>query len=197
MILFSEDRLLEIAIRKIISVKNPAIAITGLMGNRGYDFFSHRLPEIRRSAQGVRFIIALDGDRLGDRCPGVEIQSWFGNPPNPNICVRFACREVENWFLADKDNIANFLRISAAAIPTVDDSTPDAKELLVRLAGRSRDRAIQSEFLPQRGQTATIGPGYVSRLLEFAQIHWDIDAASENSDSLNRACAAIASLTAD
>ena len=194
MILFSEDQLLEAAIRKIISVKNPAITISGTMGNRGYDFFAQRLPEIRRSAQGVRFIIVLDGDRLGDDCPGETIQSWFGDPPNPNVCVRFACQEVENWFLADRTNIASFLKINVATIPAVSDATADAKELVLRLAGRSRDRTILSDFLPQRGQTSPIGPGYIPRWWEFAHNHWDIQAASENSASLRRACAAIASI---
>ena len=194
MILFTEDVLLENAIRKIASEKNNDLEISSTMGNRGFSYFFLRRAEIGRSARSLRFLIALDGDELRGTCAGDAIRSWFGSEKPQNLCIRFAYQEVENWLLSDRTNLADFLGISPAKIPLIDDTCSDAKEMLVQLARSSRNREIREDLVPQSGHTAKIGPAYNLRMREFIVQHWDIDAACTQSESLLRACREIGSL---
>jgi len=192
MILFSEDRLLEQAARRIVAVSAPAASISTVMGNRGYDYFRSSLPSIRRSLNGVKFLVFLDGDMLGGRCPVEQIQDWFGDDPSQNLCLRFAIHEVETWLLCDKQNLAAFLAISPNIIPQIDDTKLNTKEILLNCARRSRDRSLRDDLLPANGHTSAIGPAYNLRLTEFIVKHWDIEAARQESSSLDRACKAVA-----
>ncbi len=193
-ILFSEDVLIEQAARKIIAVENPRLNIANVMGKRGFSYFETRLPEIRRSAASLKFLVFLDGDELGQTCPSDAINNWFQERHPNNVHIRFAFHEVESWLLADSGNVAAFLNIPARAIPDVRDGTPNTKELLVQLARRSRSRDVVSDLVPRAGYTSAVGPAYNARVTEFIQKAWDVRAAADRNSSLARACRAIARL---
>lgn len=158
------------------------------MGNRGFSYIRQRADEIHRSSAALRFLIFLDGDGLRGTCPSDAIADWFRTRRPPNIYVRFAFHEVESWLLADRRNLARFLQIRAGDIPVVNDDRRDTKELLVRLAGRSRSRELVRDLVPHRGFTAAVGPAYNVRLAEFIRTSWDVDGAARANDSLARAC---------
>jgi hypothetical protein len=193
-ILFSEDVLIERAAHKIIATQNPGLIVATAMGRRGFGYFERRIEAIRRSASSLRFLVFLDGDELGPKCPSDAINEWFGTRHPNNICVRFAFHEVESWLLADRENLADYLGISLSNIPVVTDETRDTKELLVRLAGKSRNRKIVDDIVPPKGFTSKVGPAYNARVAEFIQTAWDVKAAATANQSLARACKRIAEL---
>jgi hypothetical protein len=193
-ILFSEDVLIEQAARKIIAVENPQLNISNVMGKRGFSYFQTRLPEIRRSANSLKFLVFLDGDELGQTCPSDAINDWFQTRHPNNVHIRFALHEVESWLLADSGNLAGFLNIPGGAIPAVNDDSRDTKELLIQLARQSRSRDVVSDLVPRAGFTSVVGPAYNARVTEFIQKAWDVRAAASRNNSLARACRAIAGL---
>ena len=79
-------------------------------------------------------------------------------------------------------------------IPIVRDDTPNAKELLMQIAGRSRNREIAQDIVPQPGLSASVGPAYSLRLSEFIQTTWDVRLAADINTSLARACRRIAAI---
>jgi hypothetical protein len=194
-ILFSEDILIEQAARRIISVENPRLTVSNAMGRRGFSYFQTRLDQIRRSAASLKFLVFLDGDELGSTCPSDAINSWFQTRQPNNVHIRFACHELESWLLADRDNLASFLNIPAAAIPVVRDDTRNAKELLINLARKSRSREIVQDLVPQKGFTSLVGPAYNVRIIEFIQSRWNIRAAAGGNNSLARACKRVAGIS--
>lgn len=193
-ILFSEDTLIEQAAQKIIAVENPKLTVSNVMGRRGFSYFQSRITQIRKSAASLKFLIFLDGDELGTTCPSDAINQWFRTRQPDNIHVRFAFHEVESWLLADRHNLAAFLNISASAIPVIGDNVRNTKELLIRLAHKSRSREILQDMVPPRGFTSPVGPAYNSRVSEFIQTRWDIKAAAAGNESLARACRRVAAI---
>ena len=193
-ILFSEDTLIEQAAQKVIAVENPNLTVSSLMGRKGFSYFQSRVGQIRKSATSLKFLVFLDGDELGATCPSDAINHWFQTREPENVHIRFAFHEVESWLLADKHNLAAFLNISAQAIPPVGDKVQNTKELLVRLARRSRTREIVQDLVPPSGFSSTVGPAYNARLSEFIQKRWDVRAAAAGNESLARACRRIAAI---
>ncbi|MGD8214269.1 hypothetical protein ACQE3C_03895 [Propionibacteriaceae bacterium Y1814] len=98
---------------------------------------------------------------------------------------------TEAWLLADPTNLASFLKVPVSQVPEDPEALPHAKHALLGLCLKSRDRALRRDMA--RSAT-TIGPLYPLRLNEFAEQHWDVAAACENSPSLRRAVAAIREL---
>jgi len=112
----------------------------------------------------------------------------------PNLCLRIAVRAVESWFLGDPANLANFLRVSKALVPPHPDSLDDPKGAVINLAVRSRRREVREDIVPA-GPGHREGPAYASRIIEFAQFHWDARSAAANSNSLARCLAALDALS--
>lgn len=193
-ILFSEDTLIEQAALRIITTQNPNLTVSNLMGKRGFSHFQSRIREIRRSAAALKFIVFLDGDELGGVCPIDAIREWCDVAQPENIYIRFAFHEVESWLLADRLNLARFLGVPDNLVPIVRDDTANAKELLLQIAGRSRNRDIIQDIVPKPGLSAKVGPAYSLRLSEFIQTTWDVGLAANINISLARACRRVAAI---
>ena len=150
------------------------------------------------------------GNRLGGFNSAARYAPWFvvrdlnsdyacaplllqGLLPNPAryMMLRVAVREIEAWLLGDRKGIARYLAISEDLIPTDPESEPDPKQLLVNLARRSRRRDLVADIVPAVGTTSLLGPGYISRISEFAESHWDVDAAANVTPSLASALRAL------
>jgi hypothetical protein len=108
--------------------------------------------------------------------------------PNPADWMRFriAVREVESWLLADPERLSNYLRVPRRSMPNSPDSLADPKLTLVNLARRSRVASVRADMVPERGVSAVVGPGYVSRVSEFAGSYWRPEVAARNSVSVRK-----------
>lgn len=89
--------------------------------------------------------------------------------------------------MADSETLAEYLRVSAAAVPDDPEAIPNAKTAMVNLARRSRKRDVQRDMVPRDGSGRSVGPAYTSRLIEYADRHWRPRLAAERADSLRRA----------
>jgi hypothetical protein len=108
--------------------------------------------------------------------------------PHPAEFMRFriAVRETEAWLIADRDALAEFLRIRRTLVPIDPDSLDDPKLTMVNLARQSRRRDIAADMVPAPRTSVQIGPAYGSRVDEFARDHWRPAVAAEHSESLRR-----------
>jgi hypothetical protein len=196
MILFCEDVALEEIAKRLLRELNPTVQIHSVMQKRGSSYLQKSIPKIIRSSQALRFLVMLDGDVVEGRCIGEVITEWFQAEKPHNITVRFANLEAENWLLADKQGMAEYLRISPDRIPLIRDDYANAKEFLVRLAMRSPSRELRNDMVPKTDHSSVVGPAYNFRLREFINDFWNIERARENNSSLERACNEITSLSA-
>jgi hypothetical protein len=106
------------------------------------------------------------------------IRDWLSELLPPNLLFRVAVREVEAWLLGDRTNLARFLRVSPALIPTGPEALGDPKTALIALAAKSRRTDIRDPIVPNKGSTARQGRDYNGCLTEFVRGDWDIDSSS-------------------
>ena len=106
--------------------------------------------------------------------------------PPKNFLYRFSINELESWLLADKKNIAKFLRVNESNIPAYPDNEDFPKQTLVNLARKSSKSIIREGLAPPPGHDANVGPLYISLMSDFISNNWDIEMACCNSPSLNR-----------
>ncbi len=148
-------------------------------------------------AQSYRIILLADLDQAV--CPFTEQQAWLGNQPrHPRFMFRFAVDEAESWLLADRTGFARFLGIQPELIPMATPSNerrePDNLEIrppvkssffiMHQLATISNRREIREALVPLNRSSK--GPQYNSTLVPFIENDWNIEAARQNSRSLNR-----------
>jgi hypothetical protein len=85
-----------------------------------------------------------------------------------------------------------YFGVSRHHVPADPESLHDPKAALVDLARRSRVRAVRDDMVPPPGTTARVGPGFVARVITFADTEWDWKRAVARSDSLHRCVRRIA-----
>jgi len=173
-------------------------------GNPGPVFGKNGKPHLKKHISGYNqaallspWLVLLDLNHEFDCAPPLK-SSWLPKPSR-NMCFRVAVREVEAWLLADRQRFASFFQVPLSTISTDPESIENPKELIVKLAGKSRSRAVRDDMVPRLGSGRTIGPAYPSRLIEFAiDFHngWRPQRAARYSDSLTRCLNRLKELTA-
>lgn len=142
-----------------------------------------KLPGYNNAARFTPWLVLID---LDDATCAPEYVATELPAPAAQMLFRVAVRQVESWLLADASRLASFLRVSRARVPGDPDSLPHSKQALVDLSRHSANRTIREEMVPRPGSGRRTGAGYVSRLIEFVQSHWDPHEAAQHSDSLRR-----------
>jgi hypothetical protein len=122
----------------------------------------------------------LDDDAV---CAPELVRRLVSYPPS-GLRLIVAVRQVEAWLLADRQAIADHLRISPALVPELPETLADAKAHLVDLARRSRSRDIREDVVPALGSGRRVGPGYTSRLTGFVRQQWSFRRAARVAPSL-------------
>lgn len=141
-------------------------------GLSGYGQLRVNLPAFNAAAEhGQRFIVLTDLD-VHVQCPGQLISSWLPSVnPSPNLTFRVAVKEVEAWLLADSANLAAFLAVDAAMMPSAVESLADPKLEIVRIASSSRSPDVISDLVPKVGSTAEVGRD-IWRQYAVRRDHW-------------------------
>ena len=106
---------------------------------------------------------------------------------NAGFHLRIAVRMLESWLIADRNSLAKFLKVPIAAVPTDPDAEHHAKRKLVDIARQSKRRSVRDALVPE-DSGGIVGADYVATMCEFITAHWRVDAARNNSPSLDRAC---------
>ena len=177
-----EGDLDEAVLKKVLA--SISIEVASVYGRKGKDNLRENVPRYNQAARQGRWIILVDLDDDAE-CPPPFIALWLPTR-NQNLQLRVAVRAVEAWLLADRDEIACFLRVSEQRIPLQPENEANPKITLMNVARRSRSKTIREDIVPSEGSTARQGPAYTSRLIEFTVKHWDPKTAATRSASLKR-----------
>jgi len=153
-------------------------------GKTGKRALQQRLGGYNQAARLRPWVVLVDLNDDAECAPPFR-QAWLPNPA-PYMCFRVAVRQVEAWLLADRDEVARFLGISAHQVPANSEALENAKQHLVELARGSRKREIREDIVPRAEGGRAVGPAYTSRLIEFVEGPWQPEIAAVSSDSLRR-----------
>ena len=143
-----------------------------------------KLSGYNNAAKGWYWLVLRDLDH--DAECGPSLRDRLIPAPSRFMQLRIVVREIEAWLLADAEKLGEFLDIARSHFPRDPESLDHPKRELVRLASRSRKRTIKEDMVPRPRGGATEGPGYASRIAEFAENHWRPEVAAQSSDSLAR-----------
>ena len=163
-------------------------------GKQGISYIQSKLSGFNVQAKfGNPLLVLIDFVDTKLECPPTVVNQWLHNRA-PALLLRVVVGEIESWLLADQQGIADFLGISVALVPSALEAVVDPKQTLVNLARRSRRKQRREAIIPRQGLTATVGPGYVSKLAEFVQQGWDITNAQQHAPSLAKCVKRLAAI---
>jgi hypothetical protein len=175
----------EAVVRRLI--EHVGAMLGPVYGKGGKPQLLKNLRGYNEAARHGPWIVLVDLDRDAE-CAPPFCSEWLPAVA-PQMCFRIAVREVETWLMADREHLADFLRIPLSHIPSALESIADPKQTLVNMARRSRLRAIQKDMVPRPESGRQVGPAYPSRLIEFVENRrkgWRPDVAARSSSSLSR-----------
>lgn len=182
-ILAVEDVLGEaVSIRVLTSL---GISVSQRLGLKGKGYLQKKSQNLNLAARGFAVFMLTDQDSP-NQCPPQLIRSWIKGPRHPHFFLRVAVMEVESWIMADRKGIASFLSIPLSRMPLDSDALTHPKEFLVSLARSSNKARLRADLVPKPRATSKVGPGYNPRLGEFVRLHWNVERASQVSNSLKR-----------
>ena len=156
---------------------------------QGKAYLQKHIKGFNNAARATPFFVLTDLDTIS--CAPLLIRQWLPTRTHPNLLFRVAVTEAESWIMADRNGLAEFLGIQAAAIPAHPDTVQHAKEALVSLAGRSTKKDVREALVPARNSSAKVGPDYNARLGLFVEQRWCLDEAKKRSPSLKKATEAL------
>lgn len=192
--LATEDELSEVVGQKLVNDAGADLSVTLRLRRGGAGYLKSRMRNFCESARRMPVLLLTALDTA--QCPMTLIGAWSRNNAIPDpLIFRVAVRQVESWLLADRESIANLLKVSLRRLPGNPDKLPDAKRFLLRLASKA-PRRVREELLAVRGARASQGLGYNTLLSKFVRSRWNPSRAAMRSDSLNRARLRLAELAA-
>jgi hypothetical protein len=177
-----EGELDEAVLKKVLA--SVDIGIANVYGKRGKNNLRENVPRFNQAAQYGRWVVLVDLNNDAE-CPPPFINSWLPSRKQ-NLQLRVAVRAIEAWLLAEREQIARFLAVSKQRIPLFPENEHKPKRILINIARHSRSRVIRTDIVPRSGSTATQGPGYTTRLIEFTIKYWNPERAACNAPSLKR-----------
>jgi hypothetical protein len=172
----------EAVLRRLAEV--TGIGLAGVYGRNGKADLLRRLPGYNNAAHRWPWIVLVDLDDAAE-CAPPALGRWLPHPA-PHMCLRVAVPCVEAWLMADRERFAAFLAVPVQRVPDDPEGVPELKRFVVGLARRSRRRAVREDMAPRPKSGRAIGPGYVSRLVDFSLRLWRPEAAAQRSESLRR-----------
>lgn len=162
------------------------IKIGQVHGKQGKPFIIKNLRHYNQAAEHSPhpWIILIDLDH-DEECAPPFLAKHLPHR-SPRLILRIVVREIEAWLLADREQIANYLRVSIDLVPHQAEKEGDPKKSIITLAKKSSSRIIREDMVPREDSGAKQGPLYVARLTEFTFQQWSPKRAAERSDSLRR-----------
>lgn len=177
-------------VRKLIA--DAGTELSGDIDCGGKGALDRDLDGYNLAAQGSPWFVLRDLDH--DAACAVSFLTKKKFLPARWMCFRLAVREVESWLLADHEGVADYFRIERRLLPDNPDEEDDPTQTLVNLARKSKSTRVKRAMVPKPGTSASVGPEYEGVVIEFGLNVWDIERASQRSESLRRARRALRSL---
>lgn len=154
---------------------------------KGFTYIKNKIKDFNKTAITISYLALVDFMDTGLPCPGAVVTTWLPHR-QPKMLFRVAVREIESWLLADRENIASFLKVAPTKIPDKPEELNDPKLTLINLARTSRSKTIRSALVPDEGSTASEGRLYTPELVQFVYRQWNPTNACRNAPSLERCC---------
>lgn len=173
--------------RKLLNVCDFAIAAVYVQ--RGKDRLDGKLVAFNRAADHAPWFVLRDLDQNASCAPEL-IQQLLPECAS-QMCFRIAVRAAEAWLLADRKRLSQFIGVPLNKVTVKPDELANPKLELVNLARKSRKKQIREDMVPSTNSSASVGPAYVSRIIEFAHVHWDPREGAKTSASLEKCMAAL------
>ncbi|EHB91863.1 hypothetical protein HMPREF9450_01912 [Alistipes indistinctus YIT 12060] len=121
-----------------------------------------------------------------------------GTTPNREFVINIAVDEAEAWLMADRVGFANYFCVDIDAIPMpfptkqggrnycteMNFGIKSSYDFTHRILQTCSNSTIKNQLLPRKG--AAKGPEYNPVVIPFVSSKWDINAARQNSNSLDR-----------
>jgi hypothetical protein len=148
----------------------------------GKDRLDARLTAYNYAARHHRWLVLRDLDR--DAACAPDLVTARLPTRSTYLCFRIAVRATEAWLIADRERLARFLGVPERTVSEHPEDLDDPRRALIALAQRSRHRAVREDMVPAHGTSAQVGPGYTSRIIEFAKGAWRPSVAARSSPSL-------------
>jgi hypothetical protein len=164
-------------------------------GKNGKPALRDRVRGYNNAARHAPWIVLVDLNGEEECAPPLR-QAWVPNVAQ-QLCFRVAVHAVEAWLLADREALAHFLRVAGARVPHEPETLDNPKRALVDLARQSRLRAIRQDMVPRAGSGRSVGPAYVSRVIEYIRTEWRPNVAAGRAESLQRAVNCLKRLIGD
>ena len=177
-----EGDLDEVVLRGVLT--SVDITVDNVYGKRGKNYLKENIRRYNQAAQYGDWVILVDLNNDAE-CPPPFIDSWLARR-NPNLQLRIAVRAIESWLLADRKEIARFLRIPIQKVPILPENEANPKQSVINIARISKNKNLREDIVPPAKSTASQGPGYTSRLIEFTMNYWDPRRAALYAPSLKR-----------
>ena len=172
----------EVAVRMVLEVGG---FVSLRLRKGGFGYLRSRVKNFSEMSRHHPVLLLTDLDQAD--CPVELRDSWLnGDALPPQFFFRVVVREIESWILADRAGLARYLGVRPGKIPGDPDSLRNPKATLLAVASLAPS-VVRSDMVVQRSQVAGQGLGYNSRLVDFVQNYWDIEAAASASPSLGAA----------
>ena len=167
-------------VKKIIS--HSGLLIQQALPKNGSGNVDKLVPKLAKTGAWNPWIVFRDSDTA---CP-VKLYKKLtsSTPPNPAFVLRIVHPMSEGWLMADAQSFSQYFKVPVSKIPVDTEALTHAKRHLLSLCLKSRSGNIRNDVVRSDGTT---GPLYASRINDFAEKHWDVRTAAENSPSLRRA----------
>jgi len=169
-------------VRRILG--DHGIAVAYEYGLRGKSDIDLKLRAYNAAARYSNWFVLRDMD--GDaQCPADLVAALL---PRPSRKMRFriAVRAIESWLLADAAGFSSYFSVAPHHVPEDPEALADPKAALIRVAEKSRSRAVRNDVVPAAGTTALVGPAYTTRIVEYAASSWSWSRGVQRSGSLRR-----------
>ena len=159
-------------------------------GKKGCEYVRRKAVMFRHLAtHGDGVLVLTDFRDSKENCVPAALNEYvlrrMPSPPDAFLC-RFAVNEIESWLLADREGLAKYIGIAVSRIPLQPEHELFPKRVLVNLARHSKKRLIREGIAPPDGHQADVGPEYISLLSRFTKEFWNIEAAMNCAQSLER-----------
>lgn len=176
-----DEAVLRVLIRHVGAASGP------IYGKRGKDYVLKNIRGYNNAATFAPWVVLVDLDQDLPCAPTLR-DAWLPQRAQ-KMCFRVAVREVEAWIIADRARLARFLGVEVRSVPEDAEAVADPKDVLVRLARRSRWKDIRQDMVPRPHSGRETGPAYNARLIEFVGDQakgWRPEVAAHACESLRR-----------
>ena len=200
-----EDEVTVEVVKRLLAYCSPEYVIKKVIPARGSEVKT-KIGVLNKLSEQAPVVLLIDLD--ANDCPPLLKSKLLANDAKQmNFIFNIAVDEAESWLLADREGIASFLDVELDVIPTshltkqsgnralLEMDVPMKTSLVIThmIAPNSRSQLIRSTIASTDRKCK--GKEYNSMIVPFIKNQWNIDAALQHSDSLQRMVSRLKSLS--